>query len=91
MNLDTKFVDVNMLTEAVTRGVTDKISIEKLNELIAQTAAYAVTKHPDYGLMGGRLCVLALNEATSDSVIDTFRKLYEHVCRKNGRHAPLIS
>jgi len=88
-DLDVDNMNLDMLTDTVTRGVTNVISYDKLGELIAQTAAYAVTKHPDYGLMGGRLSVMMLHKKTSPSVLETFRRLRLHTC--NGFAAPLIA
>lgn len=89
--LDTDHLDLDMLTENVTRGLTDQIRYDKLEELVAQTAAYSVTKHPDYGRMGGRLCVMALHKQTQDSLLETFRILHDHITVQTGRYAPLIA
>ncbi|CCW65944.1 unnamed protein product [Phytomonas sp. Hart1] len=89
--LDQRFIEIDVLVATVARGVTDVISQPHLDELMAQTAAYMVTKHPDYGLMGGRLSVKALHKATSDSVLETFRVMREHIGFQTRRPAPLIS
>ena len=49
--LDRNFVDLRGLVDNIMKGLTDNLPAEKLDELMAQTAAYAVTKHPDYGLL----------------------------------------
>ncbi|KPA85444.1 putative ribonucleoside-diphosphate reductase large chain [Leptomonas pyrrhocoris] len=89
--LDSSNLDINMLTENVTRGLTDQIGCEQLEELIAQTAAYSVTKHPDYGRMGGRLCTSALHKTTNPSVLETFRLLHDHVTLQTKKASPLIA
>ncbi|PWV05886.1 putative ribonucleoside-diphosphate reductase large chain [Trypanosoma cruzi] len=89
--LDPNYVDVKILTEIVVGGVHDEISTVELDKLIAETAAYSVTKHPDYGLMGGRLCVTALHKTTSASVLETFSILHKHKIHDTGRAAPLLS
>ena len=89
--LDCDHLDIDMLTENVTRGLTDQIRYDKLEELVAQTAAYSVTKHPDYGRMGGRLCTTALHKNTSDSVLETFRLLHDHVTLQTKKPSPLIA
>ncbi|KAK7200980.1 ribonucleoside-diphosphate reductase large chain [Novymonas esmeraldas] len=89
--LDCDHLDIDMLTENVTRGLTDEIRYDKLDELVAQTAAYSVTKHPDYGRMGGRLCTTSLHKQTEDSLLETFRLLREHVTGLDRRPAPLLS
>jgi len=90
-DLDVENLDIEMLTVTVTRGMTEQMTSDKLDELIAQTAAYAVTKHPDYGIVGGRLCVTALHKNTEDSVLETFRRLHDHVAAHSKRQVPLIS
>lgn len=89
-DLDREHIDIDMLTETVSNGVTDTVTYARLDELIAQTAAYAVTKHPHYGLMGGRLSVTALHKNTNDSVYETFSRLYHHVTFQTSHEAPLI-
>lgn len=90
-DLDAANLDLDLLTDNVTRGLTDQIASDKLDELVAQTAAYSVTKHPDYGRMGGRLCITRLHKNTNASVLETFRVLHEHVTYQTNRPAPLVS
>lgn len=90
-DLDREHIDIDMLTETVTSGLTDTVSHAKLDELIAQTAAYSVTKHPEYGLMGGRLCVTALHKCTNDSVLETFDRLHKHITFQSNEPSPLIA
>ncbi|ESL08675.1 ribonucleoside-diphosphate reductase large chain [Trypanosoma rangeli SC58] len=89
--LDLRYVDVKALTDTVVSGVHDEISTMDLDKLVAETAAYAVTKHPDYGIMGGRLCVTALHKKTRASVLETFAILHDHKIHGTGRSAPLLS
>lgn len=88
--LDLNFVDVPKLVETIVNGASNQIHTSKLDELVAQTAAYCVTKHPDYGLLGGRLAVTALHKTTDPSVFNTFRRLRENKCLMIDRDAPLI-
>ncbi|RNF10360.1 putative ribonucleotide reductase large subunit RNR1 [Trypanosoma conorhini] len=89
--LDSRYVDLKSLTETVESGVHDEISTTNLDKLIAETAAYSVTKHPDYSLLGGRLCVTGLHKTTKASVLETFSILHDHKIHGTGRPAPLIS
>lgn len=89
--LDRDFVDVAKLTETIVKGVSDQITTVKLDELIAQSAAYSVTKHPDYGLLGGRLAVTALHKTTEESVLKTFSRLRHNKCLMIDKDAPLIA
>ncbi|RNF00141.1 putative ribonucleotide reductase large subunit RNR1 [Trypanosoma rangeli] len=89
--LDLRYVDVKALTDTVVSGVHDEISTTDLDKLVAETAAYAVTKHPDYGIMGGRLCVTGLHKKTRASVLETFSILHDHKIHSTGRSASLVS
>lgn len=88
--LDLEYVDIPKLVETIVSGANDSIQTTKLDELIAQTAAYSVTKHPDYGLLGGRLAVTSLHKTTDPSVLNTFRRLRENKCLMIEKDAPLI-
>ena len=88
--LDMNFVDVPSLVSSIVRGLSDNISSAKLDEMIAQAAAYAVTKHPDYGLLGGRLAVTGLHKTTSPSILATMERLYNNKCGATGRRSSLI-
>ena len=89
-DLDRQYVDIDSLVETILRGVNDNMSTEKLDELIAQTAAYAITRHPDFGLLGGRLAVTGLHKTTTPSVLKTFELLYKNTTVA-GKLCPLIS
>ena len=89
-DLDRQYVDIDGLVETILRGVNDNMSTEKLDELIAQTAAYAITRHPDFGLLGGRLAVTGLHKTTTPSVLKTFELLYKNTTVA-GKLCPLIS
>ena len=60
-------VDIAAIVETVNQGCTEGILTSKLDDLVAQAAAYSVTKHPDYGLLGGRVAVSALHKVTRGS------------------------
>ncbi|CCW62623.1 unnamed protein product [Phytomonas sp. EM1] len=89
--LSEEFIDIDALVETVCRGLTASITYSHLEELMAQSAAYMVTKHPDYGILGGRLSVMALHKSTNPSVLETFRIMRNHTSFQTKRPAPLIS
>jgi len=89
--LNRDFVSVQQVVDTVVKGALENITTAKLDELCAQTAAYLVTTHPDYGVLGGRLSVSALHKETTPSVLDTFRQLHRHECHVTKKPAPLIS
>lgn len=89
-DLDRKYIDLEGLVETILRGINDNMSTVNLDELIAQSAAYAITRHPDFGLLGGRLAVTMLHKTTSPSVLKTFGQLYNNISAA-GKLCPLIS
>eukprot|EP00758_Cryptobia_borreli_P007869 Tbor_TRINITY_DN5336_c7_g1::TRINITY_DN5336_c7_g1_i1::g.5204::m.5204/K00525/E1.17.4.1A, nrdA, nrdE; ribonucleoside-diphosphate reductase alpha chain len=89
-DLDRNFINIPSLVESIVKGINDKMDTAKLDELIAQAAAYAVTKHPDYAILGGRLAITALHKTTSSSILETFRRLYNNKSVVTGKPAPLI-
>lgn len=88
--LDKNFVDVTHVVNQIADGVVNGMSSAKIDELAGQAAAYSVTRHPDYGLLGGRICVGLLHKETDSSVLNTFRRLYNATCYQTKRPAPLI-
>eukprot|EP00759_Apiculatamorpha_spiralis_P011748 PhF_6_TR18961/c2_g1_i1/m.27825/K00525/E1.17.4.1A, nrdA, nrdE; ribonucleoside-diphosphate reductase alpha chain len=89
--LDLRYVDVDGIVDTVVKGSYDGIATTKLDELIAQTAAYMATKHPDYALLAGRLAVTNLHKVTMESFVSTMEVLYTYRNPKNNESAPLIS
>lgn len=90
-DLDVARFDLPSLAQSITNELSTEITIERLEEVIASKPAYAVTKHPDYAILGGRLAVLALHRVTTDSVFECFRTLREHVHGETRKPAPLIN
>lgn len=89
--LDTARFDLPSLAESITNELSSTITVTKLEEAIASKPAYAVTKHPDYAILGGRLAVLALHRITTDSVLECFRTMREYRIPKTGAWSPLVS
>jgi ribonucleoside-diphosphate reductase alpha subunit len=89
--VDTKNLDIDALVATIHDGVVDGMTTQHLDELMAQSAAYCVTKHPDYSLLGGRLAVSNLHKSTSSSILETFTTLHGHVCQQTKRLSPLIA
>ena len=46
--------------------------------------------HPDYGILGARVSVSYLHKHTSDSFLETVRKLYNYIDLKTQMNASLI-
>ncbi|KAG8345828.1 ATP cone domain [Trypanosoma vivax] len=89
--IDRNYVSFEMIVETVAAGAYDNIQTTVLDTLLAETAAYAVTKHPHYGLLGGRISVTALHRITHSDVLEAFGVMYNHLSHTSREHAPLIS
>lgn len=72
----------------VVKGIYDGVSTRELEELAAETAVNMSPKHPDYGILAGRIAVLSLQKDIDKSFVAAMKRLYTHV--HNGKHTPLI-
>ena len=89
--LDLKFVVVRDLVDNVMDGSKEVMASEKIDELLAESAAYKATRHPDYALLAGRLAVSALHKTTKSDFFEAFTDLYTFINPKNGDKSPLVS
>ena len=89
--LDLRYVDVDAIVDTVLSGSYDEIPTTRLDELCAETAAYSATKHPDYGLLAGRLAVTYLHKRTSSSFVETIKILYNYRDPSTNLPSSLIS
>lgn len=84
--------DVDVLTDKVMQGVYAGVSTSVLDDLVAQTAAYRTTTHPDYGMLAGRLAVSTLHKLTHPSFAHTVAALKAYrTPPPQSLHAPLVS
>eukprot|EP01060_Flectonema_neradi_P037091 TRINITY_DN736_c1_g1_i1.p1 TRINITY_DN736_c1_g1~~TRINITY_DN736_c1_g1_i1.p1 ORF type:complete len:793 (+),score=192.01 TRINITY_DN736_c1_g1_i1:58-2436(+) len=88
--LDTMRVSAHVLVDTVQKGCQSNMPSAKIDELVAQSAAYLAMKHPDYALLAGRLAVSTLHKTTKSSFSEVIKDLYEFVNPRNGEKAPLI-
>ena len=89
--LDTDYINPNQVAKRAFEGAFDGITIVDLIQLTVETAASMTSKHPDYGLLAGRLAVSELHVNTSDSFSNTVEKMYYYKNPKTGENAPMIS
>ena len=52
VGLDERFVDVEMVVKKVIVGLKNMIMLTQFVNFVAETAAYMVSDHPDYGALG---------------------------------------
>jgi len=89
--LDVDYINPNIVAKRAFEGAYDGITIQDLIQLTVETAASMTSKHPDYGLLAGRLAVSELHVNTSDSFSNTIEKMYYYKNPKTGENAPMVS
>lgn len=82
-------VDPVVISQKVVSGVYKGVNTQELDELAAQTAAYMSTRHPDFSILAGRICVSNLHKTTPDTFEGAMSILFNN--EHNGRKSPLVS
>jgi len=90
-DIDRNYVDPDVVVDATVKGAHNNMTTAKLDELLCQTAAYLSTKHPDYGLLAGRLAVTSLRKRTPSSFSQAVELLKNYINPKNNAANPLVS
>lgn len=52
------------------------MSTAQLDNLLAETAAYLTSMHPDYGKLAGRIAITRLHKETSDNYLEVVQLLH---------------
>ena len=84
-------VDVSLLAQQVCDGLYEGVSDREVDELMAETAAYQASMHPDFARLAARVAASRLHAQTEPSLVATFRALHAHKDPFSGGPAPLIS
>ena len=66
-----------MVAQKVVQGVYDGVTTSELDGLAAETSAYLITTHPDYGSLAARLAISNLQKETKTSFMETMRDLHD--------------
>jgi ribonucleotide reductase alpha subunit len=74
-DLDLRYLNPEVITRKVVRGLREGITTAQVDELLSQTAAYMATCHPHYSLIAGRICVSSLHKTTPNSFSAFFQRL----------------
>lgn len=82
-------VDSRLLAATVCDGLNDGATEEQITVLMAETAAYQASMHPDFAKLAARVAVTRLHEQTQPGLLDTLRTLNAHTV--DGQPAPLVS
>ena len=89
--LDTRWVDVDLVTKTTIEGLYDGVKTSELDQLAAETAAALASHHPDYSRLAARICIDDLHRSTKDDFSAVIDDLRTFVDPESGKHAPLIS
>lgn len=89
--LQKDYIDIDSITQRVTRGLYDRVTTKEIANLIAETAATMAVNHHDYSLLAARIAVANLHKVTSDSFSSTIERLYRYVNPRTGNPNPLIA
>jgi len=89
--LDKKYCDPVKIAQKVIQGVYSGVTTKELDELAAETCAYASTQHPDFSILAARIAVSNLHKSTKESFSETMEILRNHVHPRNGKETPLIA
>lgn len=84
-------VDAGEVAKRTIQGIYDGVTTNELDNLSAEVAAYMTTVHPDYSVLAARIGMSNLHRQTSDSFLETVKRLYFFKDAKTGEQTPLIS
>ena len=73
LNMD--FVNLDIITEKVFKGIYNGIKTSELDTLSAETCAYMNLVHPDYSKLASRIEISNLHKETDDDYLKVVEKL----------------
>ena len=82
-------VNIFEITQYVTGGIYPDIPTRKLDEFAAEHCASLITKHPDYGILAGRISISNHQKNTPKSFTEVIDKLYNYK-DTHDTHCPII-
>jgi len=62
-NLDTNYINKDAILNSVVQGLSNDITSRELDVLIAETAAYMSTEHPDYAKLAANIAISELHRS----------------------------
>lgn len=72
---DSEYVDLDEVSKNVIAGLYDGVKTAQLDELAIQVCAGMNIKHPDYGMLAGRICASNIQKGTYDNFSDAVNSL----------------
>ncbi|HAA15818.1 MAG TPA: ribonucleoside-diphosphate reductase subunit alpha [Cytophagales bacterium] len=89
--LDSNHVNPVDVAQKVIEGLYDGVTTQDLDNLASEICATMAVHHPDYAILAARIAISNLHKTTSDSFVNTMKRLYTYVDPKTGENAPLVS
>jgi len=77
-NLNSNYVNLDIVTAKVCKGIYNGVTTEILDNLSAETCAYMSIVHPDYSKLAARISISNLHKKTDASFLKTAEKLYNY-------------
>ena len=88
LNMD--FLNLDIVTEKVYRGISDGISTAALDRLSAETCFYMSNLHPDYSKLASRIEISNLHKRTDDDYLKVVERL-DQMTAVTGENASMIN
>jgi len=76
--LNTTYINLDIVTAKVCKGIYDGVTTEILDNLSAETSAYMSIVHPDYSKLAARIVISNLHKKTNDRFLATAEKLLNY-------------
>lgn len=89
--LNDQYVDAVQISQKVVAGVYPGVTTSELDELAAETAAYAATQHPDFSKLAARIAISNLHKNTNKVFSENIALFHANVHDKTGQPAPLVA
>ncbi|KAJ1459485.1 ribonucleotide reductase [Pelagophyceae sp. CCMP2097] len=88
--LDLRFVSPEAIVDKALSGARDASVDSEIEPLLAESAAYMATDHPDYGKLAGRIEVARLHSHTSKSFVETMVHIHNEPDVATGASTELL-
>lgn len=75
---DLKNIDTGMITKKVIEGIYEGITTENIDELTSYISTSLNTIHPEYTILGTRICISNLHKKTHSNYLEVCRELYHN-------------
>lgn len=73
--LNQDYIDLDIITEKVFKGIYSGIKTSELDTLSAETCAYMSLVHPDYSKLASRIEISNLHKETADDFFEVVETL----------------